>query len=104
MYRCDEQDWGWREPRPTRKAPARGAGNTNYRDLEDEPRVLVHPLVWCPPLPKGTRYVLVQRTWPGQRTVLATGRARSRHESLNLARVRHTGATLGANEVHILAR
>jgi len=36
------------------------------------------------------------------RDVLKAGRARSPHESLNLARVRHMAARLGATEVHIL--
>ena len=36
------------------------------------------------------------------RDVLKVGRARSPHESLNLARVRHMAAQLGATEVHIL--
>lgn len=38
-------------------------------------RVVVHPLVICPPLPLGTRYVLVKRDWPCIRNVLGVGRA-----------------------------
>ena len=65
-------------------------------------RVVIHPLLLCPPLPKDTRYLLVCRKWPGQRDVLGVGRGRSTHETLNLADVRRTAAQLGANEVHIL--
>jgi hypothetical protein len=65
-------------------------------------RTVVHPLVLCPPIAKGKRYLLVERRWWGQRDVLKIGRARSPHGSLNLARVRHTAARLGATEVHIL--
>ena len=53
----------------------------------DNRLILIHPLVLCPPIKKGERYLLVERTWWGQRDVLKVGRARSPHESLNLARV-----------------
>jgi hypothetical protein len=65
-------------------------------------RVIVHPLLLCPPLPKDTRYQLVCRQWVGQRVVLGIGRAHSTCETLNLAHVRGAAAQLGANEVHIL--
>ena len=66
------------------------------------PRVVVHPLLFCPPLAQGARYVLVKRDWPGVRNVLGVGRALSVHETVNLADVRLRAARLGANEVHIL--
>ena len=67
-----------------------------------DPRVVVHPLLFCPPLPHGTRFVLVKRDWPGTRKVLGLGRAMSSHENSNLAGVRLRAARLGANEVHVL--
>ena len=67
-----------------------------------DPRVVVHPLLFCPPLPHGTRFVLVKRDWPGTRKVLGVGRAMSAHDRSNLAAVRLRAARLGANEVHIL--
>jgi hypothetical protein len=44
-----------------------------------------HPLLFCPPLGHGVRYVLVRRDWPGIRSALGVGRATSVHESINLA-------------------
>ena len=67
-----------------------------------DPRVIVHPLLFCPPLPKGARYVLVKRDWPGVRNVLGVGCATAEHAIENLARVRLNAAGLGANEVHVL--
>jgi len=67
-----------------------------------DPRVIVHPLLFCPPLARGVRYLLVRRDWPGTRSVLGVGRAGSMHESVNLAAVRFRAARLGANEVHVL--
>jgi hypothetical protein len=67
-----------------------------------DPRVVVHPLVFCPPLPLDTRYILVRRGWPGLRYVLGVGRTGSGHPSVNLADVRLRAARLGANEVHLL--
>lgn len=67
-----------------------------------DPRVVVHPLLFCPPLGQGVRYVLVRREWPGSRNLLGMGRATSVHESTNLAEVRLRAARLGANEVHLV--
>ena len=67
-----------------------------------DPRVVVHPLLFCPPLGRDQRYVLVRREWPGSRSALGVGRASSVHESMNLAEVRLRAARLGANEVHLL--
>lgn len=67
-----------------------------------DPRVAAHSLRLCPPLPKGTRYVLVSRRWPGVRCMLGVGRAICDHAPLNLATVRQTAARLGADEVHVL--
>ena len=69
-----------------------------------DPRVVVHPLILCPPLGHGVRYVLVRRDWPGTRNVLGVGRATSGHASANLAEVRLRAARLGANEVHCFPR
>ena len=65
-------------------------------------RNVVHPLLFCPPVPKGIRYLLVRRTPEGAREMLHAGRASSPHPTLNLATIRRTAATLGANEVHVL--
>jgi hypothetical protein len=67
-----------------------------------DPRVVVHPLLFCPPLGHGVRYVLVRREWPGTRSALGVGRATSIHESANLAEVRLRAGRLGATEVHVL--
>ena len=109
MYRAHEHDWGWRAPKPDKRhlyspsiLPAQPARVRSEDQKLDDWRAVVHPLVLCPPLDRGTRYLLVARTWPGQRKVLGAGCARSPHGSLNLACVRHTAAKLGANEVHVL--
>ena len=96
----------WGSPRDefsSRKADAKRGAKVGNAALLDDCQSLVHPLVLCPPIAKGERYLLVERKWWGQRDVLKVGRARSPHESLNLARVRHSAARLGATEVHILA-
>jgi hypothetical protein len=101
--------WDTREEKPEKSSsktdgkPIRGfAAAVCDPSLLGNRLILIHPLVLCPPIAKGERYLLVERKWWGQRDVLKVGRARSPHESLNLARVRHTAARLGATEVHIL--
>ena len=94
MYRAYDRHLYERTPEiPSRKPVS--AGNL-------DPRTIVHPLLFCPPLPQGTRYKLVSREWPGLRNVVAVGRAQSPHETINLADVRRRAAQLGANEVHVL--
>jgi hypothetical protein len=109
MYRAYEHysPGRWeRKPKRPHKSDAipRTASASRARAcaLLDDCRALVHPLVQCPPISKGTRYLLVECKWWGQRDVLSVGRARSPHESVNLAQIRRTAAQLGANEVHIL--
>lgn len=60
----------------------------------------VYSLVECPELASGN-YILVRRDENGDRSVLAIGSATNDAASLNLADIRHRGAELGANEVHI---
>lgn len=60
----------------------------------------VYTLFACPELPRAN-YILVRRGAHGERTVLAAGQTTDEAESLNLAFLRHTGAKLGANEIHI---
>lgn len=60
----------------------------------------VYTLLACPLLPRAN-YLLVHRRPDGERTVLAVGQTTDDAASLNLARLRHDGARLGANEVHI---
>jgi len=59
----------------------------------------VSSLVFCPEMPEAT-YVLLHRDAAGAVRVLRVGTLDSKARSLNLARVRQSGATLGANEVH----
>jgi hypothetical protein len=60
----------------------------------------VFSLIGCPELPKAV-YLLVRRDQHDRRTVLRVGRTRHDAVSLNLAEIRHRGAQLGANEVHV---
>ncbi|MFN3868428.1 MAG: hypothetical protein ACK4MF_05105 [Hyphomicrobiaceae bacterium] len=55
-------------------------------------------LVFCPEFPAGTVYRLVRSDERGSAT-LYEGVALSEAPSLNLAKVRHRGARLGANRV-----
>ena len=68
----------------------------------DDTRVVVHPLLFCPPLAKGARYCLVSRRETGRRAILGSGMALNTHEPSNLAVVRQRAAKLGANEVLVL--
>jgi hypothetical protein len=60
----------------------------------------VYTLIECPILPRAV-YMLVRRHADGHRTVLHIGIADNDAPTLNLARVRQRGATLGASEVHV---
>jgi hypothetical protein len=60
----------------------------------------IYSLIECPELPRAN-YVLVHRDAAGRCRVLRIGRLAHKAESLNLAEIRHTGAKLGANEVHV---
>lgn len=71
----------------------RGASGRDYPHA-------IHGLVWCPPLSEAS-YVLVRRDAHGRRTALHVGLCEHEAPSLNLARIRQHGATLGANEVHV---
>lgn len=59
-------------------------------------------LITCPPVARGN-FVLARRDEDGTATVLHLGRSVNDSASLNLARIRHLGALMGANEVHVLA-
>ena len=59
----------------------------------------VYGLLECPPLPQAV-YLLVRRQQDGTLRVLYIASALSAAPTLNLARIRQRGATLGANEVH----
>jgi len=56
-------------------------------------------LIYCPEMPEAT-YLLLHRDAGGVARVLRVGTLDSKTRSLNLARIRQAGATLGANEVH----
>ena len=60
----------------------------------------VYSLIECPPVPQAT-YVLARRNDDGSRQVLHIASGESSAPTLNLAEIRRTGATLGANEVHV---
>lgn len=60
----------------------------------------VYTLVGCPALPQAN-YILVRRHEDGSREALAFGDTKDDAISLNLAHLRHQGAKIGANEVHI---
>ncbi|HBF61069.1 MAG TPA: hypothetical protein DDW48_06420 [Methyloceanibacter sp.] len=60
----------------------------------------VYSLVGCPALPQ-SNFILVRRHEDGSREALAFGNTKDGAMSLNLARLRHEGAKIGANEVHI---
>lgn len=60
----------------------------------------VYGLLDCPELP-AANYVLVRRDGGGGRSILFAGRTIHNSGSLNLAEVRHRGAQLGADEVHV---
>jgi len=60
----------------------------------------IFSLIECPPLPK-VAYALVRRDASGTRKVLQIASGTSDAPTLNLARIRQRGATLGANEVHV---
>lgn len=60
----------------------------------------VYDLIDCPEVP-AANFLLVRRDGIGRRTVLAIGHLTHDASSLNLAEIRHRGARLGANEVHV---
>lgn len=60
----------------------------------------VYSLVGCPALPQAN-FILVRRHDDGRREALAFGNTKDDAMSLNLAHLRHEGAKIGANEVHI---
>ena len=60
----------------------------------------VYTLIGCPALPRAN-YILVRRYDDGSRVALSFGQTKDEAVSLNLAHLRHEGAKIGANEVHI---
>jgi hypothetical protein len=60
----------------------------------------VYTLIGCPALPQAN-YILVRRHDDGSRTPLLFGQTKDDAATLNLAHLRHEGAKLGANEVHV---
>jgi len=78
---------------PQRRYWWRGASGRRYEHA-------VYSLVGCPALRKAS-YVLVHRDHRGRCRALHIGYGESEAPSLNLARIRQRGATLGANEVHV---
>ncbi len=70
----------------------RGASGTLYVHA-------VTSLLFCPEVPEST-FLLVRREADGTARVLRVGCLENEAWSLNLAQIRQSGATLGANEVH----
>jgi len=95
MYQAYDR-WRWQSARDS------GPPGSPFDVSQLDPRVLVHSLVLCPPVPEGIRYLLVERRTGGARVVLALGRTQSPHPTLNLAQIRQRGAQLGACEVFLL--
>ena len=60
----------------------------------------VYSLIGCPALPRAN-YILVRRLDDGRRVALAFVQTKDDAVTLNLAHLRHEGAKIGANEVHI---
>ncbi|MEM7191865.1 MAG: hypothetical protein AAF405_03180 [Pseudomonadota bacterium] len=60
----------------------------------------VYSLLGCPALPQAN-FILVRRHDDGTREALVFGNTKDDAASLNLAHLRHEGAKIGANEVHI---
>lgn len=84
---------GLSEQAPARQQVWTGASGRHYVHS-------VYSLIECPPLPKAS-YLLVRREPDGRRVVLHVGQGLSDTATLNLARVRQSGAQLGVNEVHV---
>ena len=57
-------------------------------------------LIECPPVTAAT-YVMVQRPEAGPAKVLRVGHVRHAAATLNLAELRHIGASVGADEIHL---
>ena len=71
----------------------RGASGAHYIHT-------VYSLIECPELPRAN-YLLVKRDANGRRRMMLVGRTTHEAPSLNLAEIRHRGAKLGVNEVHV---
>lgn len=57
-------------------------------------------LIECPPVTAAT-YVMMKRREAGPVKVLRVGHVRHAAETLNLAELRHIGASVGADEIHL---
>ena len=76
-------------------------GQQVWRGASGAPYVhTVSSLLFCREMPEAT-YLLVHRDAEGLARVLRVGCLENQAWSLNLAQIRHVGAALGANEVHI---
>ncbi len=87
---------GWRQAltRPAAQLVEwQGASGRVYQHI-------VYSLLDCPRIPE-VNYVLAHRDANGECRVLRIGRTEHDAQTLNLARIRHEGALLGANEVHL---
>jgi hypothetical protein len=103
MGLCSTVDLGEQERarRRTVDEPLEPRGTTWWQSASGKAvQHTVYSLIGCP-APRAARYVLVGIDDEGRRSILAVGRTHSRSPTLNLARIRHEGAQLGAREVHL---
>jgi hypothetical protein len=61
----------------------------------------IYGLIDCPEVPNANIVLVRRNADTGVREALHIGRVEHSAPSLNLAEIRHRGATLGANEVHV---
>jgi hypothetical protein len=61
----------------------------------------IYGLIECPEIPNANIVFVRRDPATGVREALHIGRVEHAAPSLNLAEIRHRGATLGANEVHV---
>lgn len=71
----------------------RGASGRSYAHT-------VYSLIDCPPVP-AANFVLVRRDGRDLTQVIRIGRVSHAADTLNLAELRHVGAALGAQEIHL---
>lgn len=63
---------------------------------------IVCPLLWCPEVPRETRFSFYRRRTDGSSEVLEEGVLQDGAPSLNLAHLRRRGAQLGAHDVVLI--
>lgn len=90
------------ERAPSMHAVEEHAAEDRAHQNSETPSLQHFPLVFCPEPPRGTVYRLQRSGDGGGWTTLYEGVAQSEAASLNLAKVRHRGAVLGASRVVLI--